>query len=122
MAYDKALEMLHKNRVVLEKIVDELLDLEGLSGKGLEIILVKNAGVQEVEPFGLSKVHKDESDDIRTKGKEIVQPKFEAFKERFNPSRNWAENTSKRWCVEIDHDVREKPIIKELSKNLGARS
>lgn len=61
MAYDKALEMLHKNRVVLEKIVDELLDLEGLSGKDLEIILEKNGGVREVEPFGLSKVHKDET-------------------------------------------------------------
>ncbi|KAL9257626.1 putative inactive ATP-dependent zinc metalloprotease FTSHI 5, chloroplastic [Drosera capensis] len=61
MAYDKALEMLHKNRVVLEKIVDELLDLEGLSGKDLEIILEKNGGVREVEPFGLSKVHKDEA-------------------------------------------------------------
>ncbi|KAL9265900.1 hypothetical protein AKJ16_DCAP18919 [Drosera capensis] len=74
--------------------------------------------------FGLaaSKLEIHSSDDIRTKGKEIVQPKFEAFKERFNPLRNWAENTSKRWHVEMDHDVNEKSIIKELSKNLGARS
>ncbi|GAB2225623.1 hypothetical protein Droror1_Dr00006420 [Drosera rotundifolia] len=33
-----------------------------------------------------------------------------------------AENMSKRWRVEVDHDVKEKSIIKELSKNLGARS
>ncbi|GAB2233794.1 hypothetical protein Droror1_Dr00003023 [Drosera rotundifolia] len=74
--------------------------------------------------FGLaaSKLEIHSSDDIRTKGKEIVQPKLEAFKERFNPLRNWAENTSKRWRVKVDHDVKEKAIIKELSKNLGARS
>ncbi|KAL9263953.1 hypothetical protein AKJ16_DCAP22133 [Drosera capensis] len=36
--------------------------------------------------------------------------------------RQEAENTSKRWRVEVDHDVKEKPILKELSKNLGARS
>lgn len=39
LAYDKALDMLQKNRPVLEKIVDELLDYEILTGKVLPLLL-----------------------------------------------------------------------------------
>ncbi|KAI3991255.1 hypothetical protein MKX01_022476 [Papaver californicum] len=54
LAYDKANEMLQKNRRVLQNIVDELLEFEILTGMDLERILVENGGIQEKEPFFLS--------------------------------------------------------------------
>ncbi|XP_062084344.1 probable inactive ATP-dependent zinc metalloprotease FTSHI 5, chloroplastic [Humulus lupulus] len=55
-AYYKAKEMLQRNRQVLEKIVEELLEFEILTGKDLETILEDNGGIREKEPFFLSKV------------------------------------------------------------------
>ncbi|KAI3980697.1 hypothetical protein MKX01_025262 [Papaver californicum] len=55
LAYDKANEMLQKNSRVLQNIVDELLEFEILTGKDLERIFVENGGIQEKEPFFLSK-------------------------------------------------------------------
>ncbi|XP_015576554.1 probable inactive ATP-dependent zinc metalloprotease FTSHI 5, chloroplastic [Ricinus communis] len=60
LAYLKAREMLQKNQRVLEKIVDELLEFEILTGKDLERILENNAGVQEKEPYFLSKANNRE--------------------------------------------------------------
>ncbi|XP_050142890.1 probable inactive ATP-dependent zinc metalloprotease FTSHI 5, chloroplastic [Malus sylvestris] len=57
LAYYKAQEMLHKNRRVLEKIVDELLEFEILTGKDLQRIFEENGGVREKEPFFLSGSH-----------------------------------------------------------------
>ncbi|PIA61144.1 hypothetical protein AQUCO_00300576v1 [Aquilegia coerulea] len=54
LAYDKAKDMLQQNRQVLEKIVEELLELEMLSGKDLGRILEENGGILEKEPFFLS--------------------------------------------------------------------
>ncbi|KAL4379473.1 hypothetical protein GQ457_02G033540 [Hibiscus cannabinus] len=56
LAYDKARDMLKKNRRVLEKIVDELLEFEILTGKDLERILNENGGLREKEPFFLSHI------------------------------------------------------------------
>ncbi|XP_030511571.1 probable inactive ATP-dependent zinc metalloprotease FTSHI 5, chloroplastic [Rhodamnia argentea] len=53
LAYYKAKEMLQKNRRVLEKIVDELLEFEILTGKDLERMLEENGGMREKEPFSL---------------------------------------------------------------------
>ncbi|PPD67159.1 hypothetical protein GOBAR_DD35964 [Gossypium barbadense] len=53
LAYEKAREMLKKNRQVLEKIVEELLEFEILTGKDLERILNENGGLREKEPFSL---------------------------------------------------------------------
>ncbi|GMG99880.1 hypothetical protein Nepgr_001720 [Nepenthes gracilis] len=61
LAYDKAEEMLQKNRQVLEKIVDELLEFEILTGKDLERILQSAVGIREKEPFSLSRVYENES-------------------------------------------------------------
>ncbi|KAF5196505.1 Atp-dependent zinc metalloprotease ftsh [Thalictrum thalictroides] len=54
LAFDKAMEMLQQNRQVLEKIVEELLEFEMLSGKDLRRILEENGGILEKEPFFLS--------------------------------------------------------------------
>ncbi|KAJ0080512.1 hypothetical protein Patl1_23124 [Pistacia atlantica] len=56
LAYCKAKEMLQKNRRVLEKIVEELLEFEILTGKDLERIMDDNGVIREKEPFFLSKV------------------------------------------------------------------
>ncbi|TYG46885.1 hypothetical protein ES288_D11G293000v1 [Gossypium darwinii] len=53
LAYEKAREMLKKNRQVLEKIVEELLEFEILTGKDLDRILNENGGLREKEPFSL---------------------------------------------------------------------
>ncbi|KAL3651045.1 putative inactive ATP-dependent zinc metalloprotease FTSHI 5, chloroplastic [Castilleja foliolosa] len=54
LAYDKAKTVLQKNSLILEKIVEELLEYEILSGKDLERIVAENGGIREKEPFLLS--------------------------------------------------------------------
>ncbi|XVE72430.1 hypothetical protein DITRI_Ditri11bG0038900 [Diplodiscus trichospermus] len=74
--------------------------------------------------FGMaaSKLELYNSDDIRTRGKDLVQSKFEMIREQVSPLRSWAENMSKKWHLEKEGAVKEKPIIKELSKILGAKT
>ncbi|XP_022759035.1 uncharacterized protein LOC111305611 isoform X2 [Durio zibethinus] len=74
--------------------------------------------------FGMaaSKLELHNSDDVRTKGKDLVQPKFEMIREQLFPLRTWAENMSKKWHLEREEAIKEKPIIKELSKILGVKS
>ncbi|XAR68125.1 hypothetical protein NMG60_11003141 [Bertholletia excelsa] len=71
--------------------------------------------------FGLAatKLELHSRDDIKTKGKDLVQPKLEIIREQLIPLRNWAEDMSKKWHVE--DVVKERPIVKELSRILGAR-
>ncbi|KAI4301954.1 hypothetical protein L6164_035184 [Bauhinia variegata] len=57
LAYHKAKGMLLKNRLVLEKIVEELLEFEILTGKDLERIAADNGGIREKEPFSLREVY-----------------------------------------------------------------
>ncbi|KAK6919325.1 hypothetical protein RJ641_015229 [Dillenia turbinata] len=69
-----------------------------------------------------SKLETYNADDIKAKGKDIVRPKFEVFKEQLIPLRSWADNMSKRWHFEREQEIKEKPIIKELSRILSAKS
>ncbi|KAG5232698.1 inactive ATP-dependent zinc metalloprotease FTSHI [Salix suchowensis] len=61
LAYLKAKGMLQKNRRVLEKIVEELLEFEILAGKDLERMVDDNGGIREKEPFSLSKANYTEA-------------------------------------------------------------
>ncbi|KAH6792607.1 FtsH extracellular protease family [Perilla frutescens var. hirtella] len=54
MAYDKAKILLQKNYLVLEKMVEELIEYEILTGKDLDRIVAENGGIKEKEPFFLS--------------------------------------------------------------------
>ncbi|CAN4103662.1 unnamed protein product [Withania somnifera] len=72
--------------------------------------------------WAASKLEFQNIDDIRTKGKDIVHPRLETFKEQLSPLRIWAEEKSKKWHLEKEEDIKEKPLIKELSKILGAKS
>lgn len=44
------------------------------------------------------------------------------LREQLIPMRIWVENVSKKWHVEREEDIKEKPIIKELTKILGAKT
>ncbi|XP_077215991.1 ftsH extracellular protease family [Tasmannia lanceolata] len=59
-AYDRAKEMLQKNRGVLEAIVEQLLEFENLTGMDLLEIFEDNGGIREQEPFLLSKNYNKE--------------------------------------------------------------
>ncbi|WOG98827.1 hypothetical protein DCAR_0418172 [Daucus carota subsp. sativus] len=74
--------------------------------------------------FGLaaSKLELRGSDDLRIKGRELVNPRFEMIKERVIPLRTWAEGMSKKWHFEKEQDVKNNPLLKELSKQMGAKS
>ncbi|OVA03431.1 hypothetical protein BVC80_205g69 [Macleaya cordata] len=74
--------------------------------------------------FGLtaSKLDLQNSDDIRTKGRDLLQPKIEGVKEQLVPIRVWAENASKEWRIEREREVKENPLIKELTKRLGVKN
>lgn len=74
--------------------------------------------------FGLaaSKLELHNSEDIRTKVRDRVQPKSEMVREQLIPLRTWAENKSKRWHFERNEDIREKPMVKKLSKILGTKT
>ncbi|KAL0301775.1 UNVERIFIED_CONTAM: hypothetical protein Sradi_6454300 [Sesamum radiatum] len=74
--------------------------------------------------FGLaaSKLEVHNTNDIRAKGKDLIQPKFEMYREKLVPLRTWAEDVSKKWHLEREESLKEKPLIKELSRKLGAKT
>ncbi|KAI8551983.1 hypothetical protein RHMOL_Rhmol06G0229900 [Rhododendron molle] len=74
--------------------------------------------------FGLvvSKLELHTGDDVKSKGKDLVQPKLEKVKEQFIPLKNWAGDVSKKWHFEREENIKEKPLVKELSKILGAKT
>lgn len=62
-------------------------------------------------------------DDVRTKGKDTVQPHADMIKEQIAPLRKWAEDTSRKWHFEGDKEAKEKSIlVRELSRSLGAKT
>ncbi|RVW97407.1 hypothetical protein CK203_026320 [Vitis vinifera] len=98
---------------------------EGLSqiGKAFAVAtVVVFGGATLMFGVAVSKLQVHNSDDIRIKGRELVQPKFDMLREQLIPMRIWVENVSKKWHVEREEDIKEKPIIKELTKILGAKT
>lgn len=62
-------------------------------------------------------------DDVKTKGKDALQPRADMIKERIAPLRSWAEEMSRKWHFEGDKEAKEKSIIiRELSRSLGSRT
>ncbi|KAF8772515.1 hypothetical protein HU200_005472 [Digitaria exilis] len=62
-------------------------------------------------------------DDVKTKGKDALQPRADMIKEHIAPLRSWAEEMSRKWHFEGDKEAKEKSvIIRELSRSLGSRS
>lgn len=79
-------------------------------------------GATLVFSFAASKLDLRNGGDIRTKGKDLVQPKLDVIREQFVPLKTWAEDTSKKWHLDRQEDVKEKPMVKELAKILGAKT
>ncbi|KAK5784319.1 uncharacterized protein LOC108473912 [Gossypium arboreum] len=98
---------------------------EGLKRIGMAFIVATTmvfGGAALMFGIAASKLELHSSDDVRTKGKDLVQPKFDMIREQLVPLRTWAENTSKKWHLEREEAIKDKPIIKELSKTLGAKT
>ncbi|KAH9793365.1 hypothetical protein KPL71_004495 [Citrus sinensis] len=79
-------------------------------------------GASLIFGFTASKLEIQNTDEIRTKGKDLVQPKFQMIKEQLTPIKTWAENTQKKWHLEREEGIKEKPMVKELSRILGAKT
>ncbi|KAK9092008.1 hypothetical protein Syun_026919 [Stephania yunnanensis] len=69
----------------------------------------------------VSKLDMNNIDDMKTKVHDLAQPKFETIKEQLVPLRTWTKNTAKKWHIEREEKM-ENPLIKELSKQLGAKT
>ncbi|KAK1567284.1 hypothetical protein Q3G72_010308 [Acer saccharum] len=98
---------------------------EGLQqiGKAFAVAtVIVFGGATVIFSMAVSKLDMHNSDEIRTKGRDMVHPKIEIMKEQLTPIRTWAENTSKKWRLEREENIKEKPIIKELSRILGAKT
>lgn len=74
--------------------------------------------------FGItmSKLDLNNANEIQTKGKSMIEPRMKMIREQLVPFKVWADGMSKKWHVEREKDIKEKPLIKELSKTLGART
>ncbi|KAM6548972.1 hypothetical protein CsatB_020648 [Cannabis sativa] len=70
--------------------------------------------------MAVSKLDLQNREDIRTKGRDLVDPSLEILKQQLLPLKDWAANMSKKWHLERTEDVKEKPLIKQLTKILGA--
>uniref|UniRef100_A0A6N2MCK4 Uncharacterized protein n=1 Tax=Salix viminalis TaxID=40686 RepID=A0A6N2MCK4_SALVM len=79
-------------------------------------------GATLVFSLAASKLDLRNSDDFRAKGKDLVQPKLDVIREQFVPLKTWAGETSKKWHLDRQEDVKEKPMVKELVKILGAKT
>lgn len=84
-------------------------------------ILVFGGAILTFE-FVASKLELHNSNDLQTKGKDFVRPRFEKVREQLNPLRTWAGDTAKKWHLEKEDTFKENPLIKELSRTLGAKS
>ncbi|XP_077211501.1 coiled-coil protein [Tasmannia lanceolata] len=70
-----------------------------------------------------SKLQLRNIDDIRTKGRDMLQPRSEMIREQLIPLRGWAENMSRKCRFEGEEGTKEKlAIVKELSKRFGPRT
>ncbi|XP_031472809.1 uncharacterized protein LOC116258128 [Nymphaea colorata] len=71
--------------------------------------------------FAASQLDLQSNEDIKVKGKSLLQPKFEGVKACFTPLRTWVESISKHDTFDGPHGANEKPLIRELSKRYGRR-
>ncbi|KAI3412701.1 uncharacterized protein J3R85_017045 [Psidium guajava] len=74
--------------------------------------------------FGLvaSKLQVQNGGDIYVKVRDLAQPTYGTVRERVAPLRTWAENMSRKWRIEREDDIKQKPMMKELSRTFGMRT
>lgn len=80
-------------------------------------------GATAVILYTADKLQLHSVDDVRTKGKDAVQPQADMIREQIAPLRRWAEDMSRKWHFKGDKEAKEKSIIiRELSRALGSRT
>ncbi|CAD6337082.1 unnamed protein product [Miscanthus lutarioriparius] len=80
-------------------------------------------GATAVMLYTADKLQLHSVDDVKTKGKDALQPRADMIKEQIAPLRSWAEEMSRKWHFEGDKEAKEKSvIIRELSRALGSRT
>ncbi|KAI4384952.1 hypothetical protein MLD38_003035 [Melastoma candidum] len=77
-------------------------------------------GASLILGLAASKLQVQNSDDLRAKGRDLIQPKFDMIKEQVVPLRKWAESTSQRWH-RVD-DAEQSQMVMKLSKTLGPKT
>ncbi|XAR55346.1 hypothetical protein NMG60_11035397 [Bertholletia excelsa] len=105
-----------------EKLKDAAAGLSQIAKAFVAATAIIFGGAMLVFGLAVSKLDIHNTDDIKTIGKELVQPKFENIREQLVPLRSWAEDRSKKWHVERHESFREKTITKQLSRTLGAKT
>ncbi|KDP30788.1 hypothetical protein JCGZ_13731 [Jatropha curcas] len=98
---------------------------EGLANVGKAFIVATVlvfGGATLMFSLAVSKLQLHHTDEIRSKGKDLVQPKLEMIREQLVPLKTWAEESSKKWQINRENEIKEKPIIKELSKYFGPKT
>ncbi|KAF6173238.1 hypothetical protein GIB67_026933 [Kingdonia uniflora] len=68
-----------------------------------------------------SKLEVHNTGELRDKGRTLLQPQIEMFREQLIPLKIWAENTSRKWHMEKNEDVKENTLVKEISKMFGPK-
>ncbi|KAL6606949.1 hypothetical protein ACP70R_042602 [Stipagrostis hirtigluma subsp. patula] len=80
-------------------------------------------GATAVLLYTADKLQLHSVDDVRSKGKDALQPRADMIREQIAPLRSWAEEMSRKWHFEGDKEAKEKStIVRELSRALGART
>ncbi|CAL0307517.1 unnamed protein product [Lupinus luteus] len=116
---------LRKDRYIIHANPEKLkAAAEGLANVGKAFIVataVVFGGAALVFGMVVTKLDLHDITDVKTKGKDVVEPQMENMKELFVPLKIWAENMSRKWHFERK-DVKQKTIVKELSKIWGAKT
>ncbi|MQL84561.1 hypothetical protein Taro_017071 [Colocasia esculenta] len=60
-------------------------------------------------------------EDIRTKGRDMIQPKAELVREQMAPIRTCAEKMSRKWHSSGENEANGNPIVQQLSKHFLER-
>lgn len=98
---------------------------EGLSqvGKAFFVATVIVFG-GTIVAFGVvaSKLELHNSDDIKAKGRDLIHSRFENIQEHLVPMRTWVESRSRKWHFEREEEVKNSPLVRELSKKLRSRT
>lgn len=98
---------------------------EGLSQVG-KAFFVATAIVfgGSIVAFGVvaSKLELHNTGDIKTKGRDLVHSKFENIREHLVPFRTWVESRSRKWHFEREKELKNSPLVQELSKKLRAKT
>ncbi|XP_020577933.1 uncharacterized protein LOC110023060 isoform X2 [Phalaenopsis equestris] len=68
------------------------------------------------------KLRIESADDIRSKGRELIQPRVDTIREQLAPLRSWVEKITEKWHVHGEGKIKEKPIVKEFSKVFSSNS